>query len=623
MASHVAVGNKIGRYEILAELGKGAMGQVYLAQDQKLERRVAVKILPSDMASSPDRIQRFVREAKASAALNHPNIAHIYESGESEGVSFIAMEFIDGDTLRHQFSLRRMKIADVLDIGSQIASALSAAHERGIIHRDLKPENVMRTRAGVIKVLDFGLAKLLDTPAIDIDREATTKSMSLTEPGTLLGTMAYMSPEQVRVLPLDQRSDLFSLGVIIYEMIAGAAPFRGDTPGDVIAAILEKEPAPLTSFTKEISAQVEFVVMKALRKDREERYQTARDLLTDLKLLKHKLDFQAELQRNPRELGLFDALQDGSRPQEAASLSFPSDGQKSKGQPEHIRPLLELFVERVQELEGRASILTGLETGFDVDRLTAGFQTSHLITVVSPPRIGASTLCVNIARNGAVLNKTTVLFFSLQRSKDDILTRFICSHASVDIDRWRSGFLTRKEWAFVAKALGELGELGIVIDDSSELSLDEIKSRVATLSKTAQVGLVLIDNLQLVSDLWSDSQSAAKKYGHAARALKALAVQFNLVVLVVFRASAAFDITNATQNSLPDLLDYTQIRSVEDVSDVVILLCPDEEQEKDDSPVRIDLTVIKNRNGPSGTVQLIYKPSLALFENAPFTLEPD
>src|SRR5438874_3185530 len=274
------------------------MGEVYLAQDTKLDRKVALKILPVEVAAHPDRMKRFLQEAKTVSALNHPNIITIYEIEHIDSVNFIATEFIDGETLRQRLKNAPVKLGEVLDVATQIASALSAAHAAGIVHRDIKPENIMLRRDGIVKVLDFGLAKLTERlPPDSVDAEAATKGLVQTEPGVVMGTVAYMSPEQARGLAVDARTDIFSLGVVIYEMVAGRAPFGGATRSDLIVALLEKAPRPLARFAPDAPAELERLVMKTLAKDREERYQTARDLLIDLKRLKQKLDVDAEIER--------------------------------------------------------------------------------------------------------------------------------------------------------------------------------------------------------------------------------------------------------------------------------------------------------------------------------------
>jgi serine/threonine-protein kinase len=276
------------------------MGEVYLAQDTKLDRKVALKILPTDVATNQDRMRRFGQEAKTTSALNHPNIITIYEIEQIGSVIFIATELIEGDTLRQRIRTAPMKLGEVLDVAIQTASALSAAHAAGIVHRDIKPENIMVRQDGIVKVLDFGLAKLSERPPTDsVNSDAPTRAIVNTEPGVVLGTAIYMSPEQARGIPVDARTDIFSLGVLIYEMVAGRLPFEGSTSSEVLASMLsEKEPQPLARYSREAPAELERIVSKALRKEREQRYQTTKDLLLDLQSLKQQLDFEARLERS-------------------------------------------------------------------------------------------------------------------------------------------------------------------------------------------------------------------------------------------------------------------------------------------------------------------------------------
>jgi eukaryotic-like serine/threonine-protein kinase len=274
------------------------MGEVYLARDRRLERNVAVKVLPDEFTTDSVSVRRFEREAKAASALNHPNIVTIYEIGETEGFHYIATEYIEGETLRQRIAQNSLSMTDALDIAVQIASALSAAHHAGIIHRDIKPENVMVRPDGYAKVLDFGLVKLAEKEFIDV--QSRTKTMqNTTEPGHVVGTVRYMSPEQARGKPLDGRTDIFSLGIIVYEMITGCAPFDGESIADILAAILQNEPLPLASHTPDLPEELQRVVSIALRKDSNERYQTMNEFLIDLKNLRDELQVQSKLERSP------------------------------------------------------------------------------------------------------------------------------------------------------------------------------------------------------------------------------------------------------------------------------------------------------------------------------------
>src|SRR5215217_8071918 len=290
---------KISHYRILEKLGAGGMGEVYLAEDMKLGRKIAIKILSHEFTTNKDRLNRFEQEASAASNLNHPNILTIHEVGVDEGRHYIATEYIDGVTLRRKMAASQLETSEILDIAVQVASALEEAHAAGIVHRDIKPDNIMVRRNGYVKVLDFGLAKLTETidrsPA---DGEAQTRVLVHTDAGVVMGTSHYMSPEQARGKPVDGRSDIWSLGVVIYELVAGRTPFEGETSTDVIVAITQKEPPPLARFAPSVPAELDWIVMKALRKDRDERYQTVKELITDLRRLKQRLEFQSELERS-------------------------------------------------------------------------------------------------------------------------------------------------------------------------------------------------------------------------------------------------------------------------------------------------------------------------------------
>ncbi|PYS34950.1 MAG: hypothetical protein DMF75_05070 [Acidobacteria bacterium] len=330
----------ISRYRILEKLGSGGMGDVYLAEDMRLGRKVALKLLVEDLTENRERLGRFDQEAYAASALNHPNILTVYEMGDEGGRHFIAAEFIDGMTLRKRLATSPMDLSEVLSVAIQVADALEEAHAAGIIHRDIKPENIMIRRNGHVKVLDFGLAKLTERTVVEeTDTEAVTRALVQTDAGVVLGTSQYMSPEQARGKPIDARTDIWSLGVVLYEMATGHPPFTGETKTDVIVAIAKSDPQPLTRFTRNVPAELEWIVMKALRKNVEERYQTVKEFESDLKKLKQRLEFQTELERSipPDTLSSLAAagiaLTDTEIPTAGVSTSVPPASRSAAGFP--------------------------------------------------------------------------------------------------------------------------------------------------------------------------------------------------------------------------------------------------------------------------------------------------
>jgi serine/threonine protein kinase/Flp pilus assembly protein TadD len=279
-------GKTLSHYRIESLLGAGGMGEVYLAHDLKLDRKVALKLLPAFLTNNADQLRRFEQEARAASSLNHPNILTIYEIGQVDGHHYTATEYIDGFTLRQHLSGERLQLGEALDIVFQVASALAAAHTAGIVHRDVKPENIMLRRDGFVKVLDFGLAKLT-MPHESDNTSSPNKSLINTNPGMVMGTAPYLSPEQARAQEVDPRTDIWSLGVVLYEMITGQAPFAGETPSHIIVSIIETEPPPLSD-VREVPAELEEIVRRTLRKNPTERYQTAAALVFELKKLKQQ-----------------------------------------------------------------------------------------------------------------------------------------------------------------------------------------------------------------------------------------------------------------------------------------------------------------------------------------------
>ncbi|HLA12904.1 MAG TPA: protein kinase [Pyrinomonadaceae bacterium] len=350
----------ISHYRIIEKLGAGGMGEVYLAEDLKLGRKVAIKLLSQEYTTNRERLHRFEQEACAASSLNHPNILTIYEVGVEDGRHFMATEYIDGNTLRQKLRERPLTVTEVLDIAIQIASALDEAHAAGIVHRDIKPDNVMVRRNSYVKVLDFGLAKLTERvlDRSSLDAEAATRVLVQTDAGVVMGTSHYMSPEQARAQAVDARTDIWSLGVVMYEMTAGKAPFTGETPTDVIVAITQQEPPPLARFTTKLPAELEWIVTKALRKDREERYQTAKELLTDLRRLKQRLEFEAELERSatPEQIAAMTTITDhGSVP----TLQTGGAAKTDPTAPHHVSSA-EYIVSEIKKRKKGASLVAAL-----------------------------------------------------------------------------------------------------------------------------------------------------------------------------------------------------------------------------------------------------------------------
>jgi predicted ATPase len=360
----LAPGTTLGRYTVRRPLGAGGMGEVYLAFDPELERAVALKILPADLAGDAGRVARFVREAKAASALNHPNILTVFDAGTHDDTRFLVTEFVDGRTLRTWLDEGRPDVQQILDVVAQAASALSAAHEAGIVHRDVKPENLMLRRDGLVKVLDFGIAKLTATPSLDTGASTAAQA---TKPGAVLGTVRYMSPEQASGAAVDARSDVWSLGVVLYELVAGRPPFAGASPIATLAAILERDPEPIERVATHAPASLVGVVERALRKRPDERTASAAELV-------------AEIRRIAR------ALESGGAPElepETATLA-PVAAPDRQAPPTNLSAGISLIVGREREVEEVTSMLRA--------------PAARLVTLTGPGGTGKSRLALEVAR---------------------------------------------------------------------------------------------------------------------------------------------------------------------------------------------------------------------------------
>jgi serine/threonine protein kinase/Tfp pilus assembly protein PilF len=354
-------GTKLGRYEIRSPLGSGGMGEVYLANDLTLHRPVAIKVLRADVISNKDRLRRFELEAFAASSLNHPNILTIYEIGHESEYHFMVTEFIDGESLGQRLKREPLKLPEALEVGIQIASALGAAHAAGITHRDIKPDNIMLRRDHLVKVLDFGLAKLNEPETADA--VLLSKVLQVTVPGVLMGTARYMSPEQARGLPVDARTDIWSVGVVLYRMVAGALPFTGNTMGDVIADILTTDPPALTTHAPDVPTELDRIVTKSLRKDQEERYQSVKGLGLDLEALKQRLEFEAELER-------INSKEQSSKPDQA--------------------------VRDPRGVHSGTTLVTGIGTDSEVTRVGTTSSSEYVVSKMRRHKLGASLILAAI-----------------------------------------------------------------------------------------------------------------------------------------------------------------------------------------------------------------------------------
>src|SRR3989442_2272237 len=323
----IAAGTRLGRYEIRSKIGEGGMGEVYLAQDTQVERDVAMKIISAHIARDQQRLYRFLQEARAASKLKSANVAHIYEIGEVEGHHFIAMEYVEGEPINKRMGGRPMAAAEMVKLGIQIARALDEAHAKGITHRDIKPQNIIVTSDAEVKMLDFGLAKLTGVPSeTDLTPESELATKVKTSPGIVMGTVNYMSPEQAMGREVDHRTDIFSLGVVLYEMATGRVPFSGASLTETIDRIAHAQPEAIARFNYNVPAELEMIIKKALRKNRDERYQSARDLLVDLRDLEREVEFANRMEHSVAP-SISESTPPSSYSEQAAEI--PTSGQSS------------------------------------------------------------------------------------------------------------------------------------------------------------------------------------------------------------------------------------------------------------------------------------------------------
>ncbi len=532
----------ISHYRILSKIGEGGMGVVCLAEDQRLGRKLALKILPAEFTQDPDRVRRFEQEARAASALNHPNIITIYEIGKADteagNLHFIATEFIEGETLRRRINRREFDLGEALEIAIQCCNALQAAHTAGIVHRDIKPENIMLRPDGFIKILDFGLAKLTEqSPTTDL--EAQTKSLFETRPGIVMGTIAYMSPEQARGIRVDSRTDIFSLGVVLYEMISGREPFSGATTSDRIAALLVSEPAKLSQHLPRVPVELERLVNKMLAKDREARYQSAQEVLTDLKRVKSRVESVSG--------------GGGTLPLEAPPIGFDiSSSIRAEGAPTaslyetNVSPSPELKTPPQISFETNVVPASGQPVG---QTATVQAQKSGLRRFLLPALAGLAILLaaglalLQFARRDSKLDSIAVLpFVNVNRDADaDYLSEGIAEGIINSLSQWPALSVSSRN-----SVIGYKGREVNARDIGREL---EVKA--VLLGRIQRRGDSLTINAELV-----DTQKGRRIWGE----------QFtrNVSDLLTIQDEIARNITNKLQMRLGDARPMTAIAGTKD-----------------------------------------------------------
>ncbi len=473
--SQLEAGKSLGHYEIIKQIGAGGMGEVYLAEDKKLDRRVAVKILNEKFSPQESNLNRFIKEAKAASGLNHPNILVIHEIGENDETHYIVSEFIEGETLREIVGKSPMKLPEVLDISIQIANALTAAHVAKIVHRDIKPENIIVRPDGYVKILDFGLAKLIEQKVIGFE-DATVKQNE-TAKGVILGTVNYMSPEQAKAERVDERTDIFSLGVVIYEMIAGRTPFAANTMSETFANLINAEPQPLARFAESAPDELQRILSKMLRKNKIERYQTMKGLLANLKGLQKRLNFESEFDKCSVPLAIgFSREQSETRKLEAASVNEKKSSTDEIQNKKSIAvlPFANISADAENEYfcDGLAEEL--LNALAKIDDLNVAARTSAFSFK------GKNT---NVSEIGNILNVNTILEGSVRKSGNRLRISVQLINASNGYHIWSERYD------------GELKDIFDLQDEITLAVIDELKVKFLSEEK-AEVLKRYTDNPQ-------------------------------------------------------------------------------------------------------------------------------
>ncbi|MGE0127859.1 MAG: protein kinase [Blastocatellales bacterium] len=485
------IGKTISHYRILSKIGSGGMGEVYLAEDERLGRKLALKILPEEFTQDTDRVRRFEQEARAASALNHPNIITIYEIGqlttEAGALHFIATEFIEGETLRRRMSARKLELNDAIEIAIQCLNALNTAHKAGIVHRDIKPENIMLRPDGYVKILDFGLAKLTEQLSQETggDQEAPTKSLFETQPGLVMGTVAYMSPEQARGQRVDGRTDIFSLGVVLYEMVSTQRPFSGPTTSDMIAALLVSEPKRLSQHLPNIPVELENVVTRMLAKDRDARYQSAQEALNDLKRAKACCEFACDS-------GAKVAL-------EAPTIGFDASSSiKAEESPTAALPLTDYGTAFATNIAPQSEIKTPPQISFETNVITASTQASAQAAAAKTQKSKLRRLLLPSLVVIAFLLAVGMasLYFANRAAKIDSIAALPFTVAGADAD---ADYLSEGLAEAIINTLSQWPELSV----SSRNSVIRYKGRevdAATIGRELDVKAVLLGKIRRVGD---------------------------------------------------------------------------------------------------------------------------